>query len=134
MTQDDEATSLVRQFLTTSQALRSTLLARVGAPSLRAVVEWTWTGDLAEVDDFPEISYEVHGRIGCRLIAPSGRKVDFETTSDGSETFNAWRVEQFAKSSGLESGDLDALERACSEFAAAGALIEVKQGWFALPA
>lgn len=75
-------------------------------------------------------SYSIHGR-GCRMIGPDGAVIDMDLLLDGSEAFDAWRLEVFARSVGMSPvPSRDDLVQECRGMARAGILTEPEPGWF----
>jgi hypothetical protein len=72
--------------------------------------------------------YQVHGH-GCRFELSSGALVDFDWDQEGRETFDVWRLRQFAQSIGYP----DATQEELAEAARSEVLLEeTRPGWFAL--
>jgi hypothetical protein len=61
------------------------------------------SGQLEGVGEF-----RLHG-IGCIVEFTTGEVIDFDWDADGCETFDRWRLSQFAQSRGLEGVSADLL-------------------------
>jgi len=100
--------------------------------ALRAFVETTWRGQRTRAGRAGDLSYEVHGRIGCRLQAPEGGEVDVDTLPDGRAAFDAWRITQFAASLGCGDLRTGEVETACDMLVANGTLSHIPPGIYAI--
>jgi hypothetical protein len=92
------------------------LIPRAGGPGVRS-------GRLKGVGDF-----QLHGR-GCHIELVSGEEVDFDWDDDERETFDSWKLSQFAQSRGestIRESELLAAARSLRQ------LTEVRPGWFVL--
>ena len=75
-------------------------------------------------------SYAIHGR-GLRMTAPDGAVVELDLLVDGSEAFDMWRLEEFARSVGISPVPArDDLQRECLDLVRKGVLAEPEPGWF----
>ncbi|MFE7838444.1 DUF6896 domain-containing protein [Streptomyces sp. NPDC057474] len=126
------ATDVVRAFLDSHRTIRAALARRYSEFSaLPAVLAGVRARELGRegctADGF---TYKVHGR-GCRMSDPDGRVVDIDLMPDGSEAFDLWRLEQFARSRGDDVPPRkEELIKACRELIETGALREPETGWF----
>lgn len=125
------ATEVVRAFLVSHGGIRAALTRRYPEfAALRTVlagVRGRELGREGRTDD--GFLYKVHGR-GCRMSDPDGRVVDVDVLPDGSEAFDSWRLQQFARSLGVDVPPADELTGACRELIVTGALREPEAGWF----
>jgi hypothetical protein len=75
-------------------------------------------------------SYAVHGR-GLRMTGRDGAVVELDLLLDGSEAFDVWRLEEFARSVGMRAVPArDDLARECLDLIRKGVLAEPEPGWF----
>lgn len=75
-------------------------------------------------------SYAIHGR-GLRMTGPDGAVVELDLLLDGSEAFDVWRLEEFARSVGMSPVPArDDLVRQCLDLTRKGVLVEPESGWF----
>ncbi|WP_200308855.1 DUF6896 domain-containing protein [Streptomyces adelaidensis] len=126
------ATEVVRAFLESHRTIEAVLARRYpefsALPAVLAGVRERELGREGRTAD--GFTYKVHGR-GCRMSDPDWRVVDIDLLPDGSEAFDPWRLEQFARSRGDDvpprKGELI---DACRELKEAGALREPETGWF----
>jgi hypothetical protein len=80
-------------------------------------------GRLEGVGDF-----KLHGA-GCHIELLSGEEIDFDWDESGHETFDGWRLSQFARSIGVSriaEADLIVAARSLRQ------VTEVRPGWFEL--
>jgi hypothetical protein len=127
-----DADSVVRAFVATLARLRREVPAGIpGAQSLRDVVYLGMRNEIPRDATVSGTEYSVHG-IGCRLTTADGTEVDVDIADDGSETFDAWRLWNFAGTLS-ESGRpaQDDLAAAAGRLVAAGELREIRSGWYA---
>jgi hypothetical protein len=128
-----DADSVVRAFVTTLARLRREVPAGIpGAQSLRDVVYLGMRNEIPrDATVSGGIEYSVHG-IGCRLTAADGTEVDVDVADDGSETFDAWRLWNFAGTlPGSGRPPQDELAAAAGRLVATGELREIRSGWYA---
>ncbi|MGW4215351.1 DUF6896 domain-containing protein [Lentzea sp. NPDC004789] len=132
MTVPDEVAACVSSFLRHRELFRTALVADYPQldtvePVLQAVRarELDWEGESKG-----GFSYAVHGR-GLRMTGPDGAVVELDLLLDGSEAFDVWRLEEFARSAGVSPVPTrDELVRECLDLIRKGILAEPEPGWF----
>ncbi|MFJ3701085.1 MULTISPECIES: DUF6896 domain-containing protein [unclassified Streptomyces] len=102
-------------------------------PSLQHVLEAVRAGELErKAQSGTGFTYSVHGR-GCLMAGPDGAQVDLDLLLDGSEAFDVWRLEVFARSVGMSPiPPKDALVQECYDLVQRRVLEEPEPGWFRL--
>jgi hypothetical protein len=78
-------------------------------------------------------SFHLHG-IGCRFELDGGEDIDFDWDADGAVVFDSWRLRSFASSIGHGGFPDHDLTTAARDLVRRGVLIEVRDGWFSIPA
>lgn len=132
MSQSGQAADCVISFLRHRRSIRAALMRSYPQfDSLQRVLKSVRDGEL-ERSVFADagFSYSIHGR-GCLMVGPDGARVDMDLLLDGSEAFDVWRLEGFARSirmSPLPFGD--ELVAECRHMVRQGILEEPKPGWF----
>ncbi|MFJ5987289.1 DUF6896 domain-containing protein [Lentzea sp. NPDC092896] len=75
-------------------------------------------------------AYAVHGR-GLRMTGPDGEVVELDLLLDGTEAFDVWRLQEFARSIGMNPVPLgDDLARECLGMKQKGFFEEPEPAWF----
>jgi hypothetical protein len=134
VSQSNEAAVCVRSFLRYSKLIRTALVGNYPQfDTLEHVLEAVRAGELERRGQSDAgFSYSVHGR-GCRMVGPDGAEIEMDLLLDGSEVFDAWRLEVFARSVGMSPvpprGDL---MQECRDMAQKRVLNEPESGWFRL--
>lgn len=134
MSQSNEAAVCVRSFLRYRKLIRTALAGSCPQfDTLEHVLEAVRAGELERRGKSDAgFSYSVHGR-GCRMVGPDGAEIEMDLLLDGSEAFDGWRLEVFARSIGMSTvpsrGDL---MRECRDLMQKGVLGEAEPGWFRL--
>lgn len=132
MSQSGEAETCVRSFLRAHKLIRTELAGTYPQfDGLENVLKAVRAGELdRRARSDTGFSYAVHGR-GCRMAGPDGTEVDMDLLLDGSEAFDAWRLEVFARSADLDPvPSREGLAQACRDMARQGILDEPEPGWF----
>lgn len=132
MTQPTAAAACVHSFLRHRRRIRKALLDSYPRfDTLGHVLEAVRAGELERRGQSDVgYSYAVHGR-GCRMVGPDGAQIEADLLLDGSEAFDAWRLEVFARSVGMiPVPSRDDLVRACRDMTREGILDEPEAGWF----
>jgi hypothetical protein len=132
MTRSNPAAACVRSFLHHRKLIRTALLDDY--PQFDTLAHVLEAVRAKEMDRRGEsdagFSYSVHGR-GCLMVGPDGVQIEQDLLLNGSEAFDAWRLEVFARSVGMMSvpprGDL---VQACRDMTREGILEEPEPGWF----
>src|SRR5439155_11709314 len=106
----------------------------IGIPAtLAGLIEAVHAGHMEREGVIKGIAYKVHG-FGCRMELPESGTVDVDLSDRGLPFFDAWRVQRFMASLGIDSqpssSDIDA---ACQELVMAGELREASPGEFSIP-
>ncbi|MFJ2816678.1 DUF6896 domain-containing protein [Streptomyces sp. NPDC091279] len=132
MSQPPEAAACVRSFLRSREAIGTELAGTFPQfDSLEHVWEAVRAGELdRRARSATGFSYAVHG-YGCRMTAPDGTEIDVDLLPDGSEVFDSWRLEVFARSVGASpTPPRDALIQACRDLVRQNILHEPHPEWF----
>jgi len=122
----------VTAFLATLAELRRELPATARARTVADLVRLSLGRQLPREGKLDSgVEYAVHG-VGCRFTTPAGLEVDVDVDDDGTETFDAWRLSNFADSDPrFGEPSLDDLNAAARRLVSAGRLREVRPGWYA---
>ena len=90
-------------------------------------------GGLREGAVTSDFLYFVHG-IGCRLVLPDGSEIDLDVTAEGRPSFDAWRVQQWARSIGDEVPSDASIQEEAAALVEGGRLRIVGDGIWTWPA
>jgi len=93
-------------------------------------LQLVWRGVLPKQGKRGRTSYLVHGRIGCRMIGPNAEVTDVDVMQGGAWIFDAWRVQQFARSIKLEPLPESVIQEECESLVQIGQLQRSENGWY----
>lgn len=132
MSQSNQAAVCVRSFLRYRTFIRAALM--VNYPQfdmLEHVLKAVRAGELERRGQTDGgFSYTVHGR-GYRMVGPDGAEIEMDLLLDGSEAFDAWRLEVFARSIRMSPvPSKEDLMQVCRDMTQGGVLDEPEPGWF----
>jgi hypothetical protein len=126
----------VRRFLETARRHRAELARGLGWPDgpdlLKRLVERAGGGWVSKRGVAGNISYTIHGGVGCRLCLENDHTcVDGDLLPDGSFSFDLWRIRQYAESIGVTVPPDDVLENECRALVRGNVLRALGKNWYA---
>ena len=126
----------VRTFLDTARRHRAALARGLGwedGPDvLKRLVERAAGGWIARRGRAGNISYSIHGGVGCRLCLENEQTcIDGDLLSDGSFSFDFWRIKQYADSIGSSTPADEVLVNECRALVREGSMRSLGDDWYA---